>query len=68
MSDKLTSLYCENEDCRVVLFNDSIREPSEVVTDDDGEVVEETPGAIVSGGTAQQNCPGCGQFGRAKGK
>lgn len=43
------SLYCENEECRVVLYES---------VEHEGTPPDEP----------NNNCPGCGQFGRKKGK
>lgn len=45
MNKNEETAYCENDDCRVVLY---------LLTEDND-------------GTKNENCPGCGQFGRLKG-
>lgn len=47
-------MYCENAECRVELYHGS------------GEL--EIEGQTVVGSPRNENCPGCGQFGRKKGK
>lgn len=47
-------MYCENAECRVELYRDTL--------------VEEMHKDSLIGDPRLDNCPGCGQFGRKKGK
>jgi hypothetical protein len=45
--DDYNVVYCENDKCRVLIFENKIE---------------------IEGGEVDNNCPGCGQFGRIKGQ